>query len=473
MIALLPWKRLLAAGVALAALAPFRPAEAQEAADMVLTLTNGITSVHVGDEVTYVLTVTNAGPSTALAVNVIDNLPAELSDCLTEVQASGGVTGHSTGTFSGSIVEIGLEFPAGASVTYTMTCTVASLGGGVLSNTAALGGSTPDPNVGNNISTDTDTVAPALADLILTLSDGTTTAIVGGTITFVISVTNAGPSTARGVNLVDNFPPELSGCSTEVESTGGVFGHSAGPFTGPIAEGPLVFAPSGSITYTSTCTVASLGEGTLYNTAAVGGSTPDPTSLNNITTDTNTIVEAAADLVVTLTNGTSTVRVGDTVTYLLTMTNGGPSTARGASVIDPFPPELSGCSTTSVAAGGVTGSDPGPFGGAIAETGLELPAGGTITYTTTCTVASAGEGMLSNTATVGGTTFDPSPSNNVSTDGDTIETGSGGGDGGGGGGGGGGGDGGGGGCATGGAAEGVALLLPILAALVRRRRGAR
>ncbi len=51
---------------------------------------------------------------------------------------------------------------------------------------------------------------------------------------------------------------------------------------------------------------------------------------------------------------------------------------------------------------------------------MTLPAGGSVTYTATCTIAATATGSLSNTATVTGAAGDPAPGNNTATDTDTL-----------------------------------------------------
>ena len=80
-------------------------------------------------------------------------------------------------------------------VTYTASCSISASATGTLSNTATV--ATPagvtDPVPGNNSATDTDTLS-ASADLAITLTDGVTTATPGGSTTYTITASNAGPS---------------------------------------------------------------------------------------------------------------------------------------------------------------------------------------------------------------------------------------------------------------------------------------
>jgi uncharacterized repeat protein (TIGR01451 family) len=77
------------------------------------------------------------------------------------------------------------------------------------------------------------------------------------------------------------------------------------------------------------------------------------------------------------------------------------------------------CTWTCAGAGGGTCTAAGS--GNIGDT-VNLPAGGSVTYTASCTISASATGTLSNTATVtapGGVT-DPTPGNNSATDTDTL-----------------------------------------------------
>src|SRR5205085_2295151 len=134
-------------------------------------------------------------------------------------------------------------------------------------------------------------------------------------------------------------------------------------------------------------------------------------------TDTDTLV-AQADLAVTKTDGVTTATPGGSVTYTITAANAGPSNATGATVADTFPASLT-CTWTCVGAGEGTCTASGS--GNLNDT-VNLPAGGSTTYTASCTISGAATGSLSNTATVtapGGVT-DSTPGNNSATDSDTL-----------------------------------------------------
>ena len=108
------------------------------------------------------------------------------------------------------------------------------------------------------------------------------------------------------------------------------------------------------------------------------------------------------------------------MTYTIIASNAGPERCAGrARCRDTFPAELT-CTWTCAGAGGGTCTPSGS--GNISET-VNLPAGGSVTYTASCTVSPAATGTLSNTATIsmmGGGPTDPDSGNNSATDSDTT-----------------------------------------------------
>lgn len=127
-----------------------------------------------------------------------------------------------------------------------------------------------------------------------------------------------------------------------------------------------------------------------------------------------------ADLTITKTDGAAAVTAGSPVTYTIVAANQGPSDVTGVMVEDTFPAELQNCSWTCAPAGGATCAA-GPVAGDLADT-IDLPAGGSATYTAQCTVAPNAVGPLVNTASLtapAGVT-DPDNGDNGATDTDVI-----------------------------------------------------
>jgi uncharacterized repeat protein (TIGR01451 family) len=129
---------------------------------------------------------------------------------------------------------------------------------------------------------------------------------------------------------------------------------------------------------------------------------------------------APADLAIHKTDGQVYAAPGGFLTYTITASNPGPYPALGATVRDSFPAALSGVTWTCVASGGascIVASGSGNI-----DRTVNLPVGGSVTFTAQATVSPAATGTVSNTATVDPPLdmFDPNPGNNSATDVDTV-----------------------------------------------------
>ena len=384
-------------------------------ADLSITKTDGQTSATPGGSATYTITASNAGPSDAPGSSVSDTFPAACTSVSWTCVGAGG--GSCTASGSGNLGDT-VSLPVGGSVTYTATCNISAAATGSLVNTAtvAAGGGATDPNPANNSATDTDTLA-LFADLSITKTDGLTTVTPGGTTTYTITASNAGPSAAPGSTVSDSFPAACTSVSwTCAGAGGGTCTASGSGNLGDVVNLPV----SGSVTYTATCSVDAAATGSLVNTAtvSVAGGVTDPNPANNSATDTDTLAPSA-DLSITKTDGQTSATPGGTTTYTITASNAGPSAAPGSTVTDSFPAACTSVSWTCVGAGG--GSCTASGSGNLGDT-VSLPVSGSVTYTATCSIDSAATGSLANTATVavGGGVSDPNAANNSATDTDTL-----------------------------------------------------
>ena len=381
-------------------------------ADLAITKTDGVTSATAGGSVTYTITASNAGPSSAAGSTVADTFPASETCTWTCAGAGGGTC---TASGSGNINDA-VNLPSGGSTIYTASCTISAAATGTLSNTATVTApaGVTDPVPGNNSATDSDALG-ASADLAITKTDGVTTATAGGSVTYTITASNAGPSSAAGSTVADTFPASET-CTWTCAGAGGGTCTAAG--SGNIND--AVNLPSGGSTiYTASCTISAAATGTLSNTATVTApaGVTDPVPGNNSATDSDAL-GASADLAITKTDGVTTATAGGSVTYTITASNAGPSSATGSTVADTFPASET-CTWTCAGAGGGTCTASGA--GNINDT-VNLPSGGSTIYTASCTISAAATGTLSNTATVtapAGVT-DPVPGNNSATDTDTV-----------------------------------------------------
>ncbi|MDB9515025.1 DUF4347 domain-containing protein, partial [Kamptonema animale CS-326] len=159
--------------------------------------------------ITYKITATNNGPIAATNVVIQDPLPAEL----TFVSATdGGTYDPATKVVTWpSITSLGVGI--GQSVTYNLVATAPAAGGPFLNKVFSTA-TTFDPTSANNNGTAanaqvTTTIASAVADVVTTKT-GAIAGTAGANVTYTITTTNNGPSTADGVVITDTLPRGLT-----------------------------------------------------------------------------------------------------------------------------------------------------------------------------------------------------------------------------------------------------------------------
>ena len=144
----------------------------------------------------------------------------------------------------------------------------------------------------------------------------------------------------------------------------------------------------------------------------------DPAPGNNSATDTDTL-NPVADLSITKTDFAATATPGAAVTYQIVAANNGPSDIAGATVTDSPPVELSSVSWMCAATGGASCAN--SSGVAAISEAVDIPVGGSVTFTLSGTLSASTTSPLANTATItpplGAT--DPNPANDSATDTDT------------------------------------------------------
>lgn len=235
-------------------------------ADLVAGMT-AASSVIVSNNLTYTITVTNYGPSTATGVTLSDTLAASVSLVSSNAsQGSVSVVGNQVTWNAGSLL-----LTNGA----VLTLVVKPSTTGILTNNCYVQGNESDPNLVNNAATTTTTVDPIKADLALSLVDAPDPLWSGNNITYTITVTNGGPATAAGVTVTNNLPPSV------------VF-VSASPGGYVLSGNVLAFTNLGNVLVggqtVATIVVRTTTDGTLTNTAFTASQVTDPLKGNNSAT---------------------------------------------------------------------------------------------------------------------------------------------------------------------------------------------
>jgi uncharacterized repeat protein (TIGR01451 family) len=261
---------------------------------------------------------------------------------------------------------------------------------------------------------------PTTSDLTVTKTDGVAGVTPGQVVTYTIQAGNAGPDPVTDAWVVDAFPYSLNGINWTCSASAG--SSCASPSGSGNISQRVSLLVGGNVTFRAAGTLNVAATGSLVNSARIttpdpGNGCVDPYTANNTATDTDALL-MPADLSVTKSDGQAAAVPGQAITYTITASNAGPNPVSGVTVSDPVPASLLSTTWTCVATGGASCTASGS--GNISDT-VNLPVGGTATYTLSGTLSSNPPG-LSNTATV---TLpagfgDPTPADDSATDTDAI-----------------------------------------------------
>jgi uncharacterized repeat protein (TIGR01451 family) len=366
------------------------PASTTVAASADLAVTATTSAVVAGGTATTTLTARNNGPNAAAAPQISLTLPAGATGP-TAVSSAPGASCTTTASLARCDL---LSLAAGATATMTVTVGLpaATPPGTQATLTASAASTTYELTPADNATSISGTVT-ALADLGVTMTN--TPAVVGGPITYTVTISNAGPSVATGVVFTDVLP----------RTTATLTGYSGGTCA-PTPIGTLEcqvadLAPGGSATVTVNMTL-NQGSSVINNAVSVTSATPDPSATNN-NFSVQTAGTLAADVGVKLSLSQLSAYAGDTVEYTLTVTNRGPTDAASVTFNTITPP-------------GVTIVRSSPYCTANACTVGTLRSGQTVELRGNAILgpnATAGPGFAS--TTVISPTYDPDSSNDTDT----------------------------------------------------------
>lgn len=335
-------------------------------ADVTVTKSANPDPAPVGQELTYVVTARNNGPSRADGVAIADTLPLDV--VFVSASASGGVACADPGT--GNVTTAGnrivscswssINLNAQQTVTIRVKPTSATNTGSGLNNRVGVTTTTTEPDppgtTNNSAAAEVAIVDPSL-DLVVNLTDTVDPVAVLDTTAYVATVTNAGPSDAENVSVVLDLPATGLRYLSSSISAGSC---SATPSPGDL-DGQLVCSVARlDAGATLTLTVPMTGDTKGVFSASVTASsdeTPtfeDPT--NNTATE-NTTVRTRADVeIVSKTASVASIAVRRPFSWTAVVRNNtGPSLAEAdtVTVTDMLPPgmELTGPPTAVPTAG--------------------------------------------------------------------------------------------------------------------------
>ena len=354
-------------------------------ADLMVNKTDQQDPAEAGSIVAYTISVTNTGPSRATNVVITDILPLNTTF----------VSGTGCTESGGAVTCLVGDLDAGASATFFLTLRLNAAMTGAITNVVHVSSDTPDPNLDNN--TDIEiTALRQVADLSITKSASRNTVIAGQTITYTLTVHNAGPADARDIVLTDTLP------------AGVTYMHaSPAPDAGP---NPLIWhlpdLPVGGVHQISVVVDANetiTPSALLINQAEVATSAEDPDPANN--QDVATVQAfAQADISLSKHASSNVAYLGSSTVFTIAVHNNGPSEALDVDVKDltPFGMTITQLKSTQ-----------GACAGAICQLG-DIPVGETALITVTVAIDNnLPEGaVLCNRAYAFLDTSDPESSNN-------------------------------------------------------------
>jgi len=371
-----------------------------QAVDLRLTKTESADPVIAGSgpcNLTYVVTLTNLGPTDASGVEVSEDLtlPAGVTVCsITPSQGSFTPAQGPDGIWS-----VG-ELTANAQATLTVVLTVSP---SVAADAAICDTATVTATNETRINPDDDTVTECTTvrrevDLRLTKSESVDPAIAGSgpcNLTYVVTVTNLGPSDASGVEVSEDLtlPAGVTVCS--ITPSQGSFAPPEGP-DGIWSLGELPADAQATLTVVLTVGSSVAADDVICDTATVTATNeirinPEDDAVTECTT-----VHREVDLRLTKTESVDPVIAGSgpgNLTYVVTVTNLGPSDASGVEIGE----------VLTLPAGVTVESITPPLDAAGTWLVGDLPAGDMATLTVVLTVsasAAAGTDVIGDTATV-------------------------------------------------------------------------
>jgi uncharacterized repeat protein (TIGR01451 family) len=363
----------------------------------------------IGDNLTYTISVTNNGPSAATNVVATHLLPA--GSIFVSANASQGSFSQSGGTLT---CNFGVVPPRGI---VTLTVIVLPTSAGVVTSTATVVSDQPDFDASNNVASFTSHINPQTCDLAVGILASPDPCPVGGTLTYTVAVTNNGPSAASGVTATNVLPFGAPiGSIVLSQGTFEIFGNSVICHFGILPAGGRA---------TALIAVTPVAEGLVAASASVTAVQFDPVAGNN-TASVTSLVIASADLSVAVVDTPDPVVIGSNLTYTITVSNRGPSTATSVVMNDTLPANArvvftnTTSGTLTVSGGTVIANLNQMVGGASAVITVKItyPTNGTIVTTATVTGSQPDPNLANNTATA--TTLVAGPFTSLSAAGATL-----------------------------------------------------
>ncbi len=371
----------------------------------------GPSSVPFGSNAVYSFAVNNVGPATATNVVLHETIPP----LMTYVSATGATCAQvpNTPQVNCQIGSVTTGNPVNVQMTFGTNAPPQDCVPATVPNTANLTSSSVDPHMANNTSSVQTTLTCPVnntADVSIVKSATTQSVVRGGSLTYNVLVSNAGPAPAANVTFVDQIPAGMTFVTNTGNATCTPTASQVSCVLGTMNSGT---SQTVSLAFEVTPQVPVCTPGTVLNRVGVTSSTTDPNAGNNtssVVTPVTCPAELAADMAVYKFGPPTTVR-GQNITYSFLAVNVGPDTAHNIVISDPIPAGL-----TFVSSSGGTCS---VVGNVFQCTVASLPSGQStqlisVTFAVP-TIQNCTAGSITNTATITASTLDPIATNNTST----------------------------------------------------------
>ena len=384
-------------------------------ADIQITGTDSPDPVAPNGNITYTMTVTNAGPDAAANTTMSALLGNGLTYQSITIPAGWSCPPLTVGQGSGFTCSIP-SMALGSSVfTVVLKAGQAQIGPNntTINELFTASSSVADTNNANNAVTVSTSYVVPTANLAVTNSDAPDPVNSGGTITYTQTITNNGPDAAANATITESIG---SGVTFQSITTPGGWSCTTPAIggTGAISCSIASLANAGSASFTVVVNVTAVS-GSVSNTITGSSDASDTVQANNSATATTTVTPLpTADLGITKSTPTTNAAPGGAVAYTIVVTNHGPDTATSVTMTDTLPATLL-FQSINAPAGYVCTTPTAGTTGTISCTGSSLANGATATFTLNVTSVSNANGAIANTASVSGTPSDPTPGNNSQT----------------------------------------------------------
>ncbi|HNW87911.1 MAG TPA: hypothetical protein PKJ47_13360, partial [Candidatus Limiplasma sp.] len=289
--------------------------------ELSITKTTAQTEVRAGEDIAYVITVTNSGLADATGVKVTENLPTNAT--FKSAATASGSYNSGTGLWDLGNLAVG----GTATLTLVLTANANVADGDTIVNIVTIteeNGVTPE-----NPPTGETEIPVKNPNLKITKTTSQSWVRAGEDISYVITVKNDGSGDAKGVKVTEHLPSNATfwGASTAT----GTYSLITNVWTvGDLAAGQtatLIISLTVNDDVTDGETVVNAVEITEEN---------GETLANPPTDETDTLVKMPV-LVIKKSTSQTQVQAGEDITYIITVTNNGHSEASGVVVTETLP----------------------------------------------------------------------------------------------------------------------------------------